>query len=129
MCEMMLNRRQFGCRVGLGAGWALAAMPARPVEAACGDVKPNEAKSDEANSDEAKSPQLDELSEAELLLALCRKRYADPRLTDDVAQRILNDLRGDLSRGRILSAWPLKNSDEPVFVFRAYRADGVGSAR
>jgi len=68
-------------------------------------------------------------SQESLLLNCLQQRYPSlqPRIPsepnhDEALQGILRDLRGDLARSRMLSQIPLKNSDEPSFVFRAYRS-------
>lgn len=57
------------------------------------------------------------------LLGAVLKHYADQRLDEAAINGILRDITGDLARGRVLSAFPLMNSDEPGYVFRAFRAD------
>lgn len=60
---------------------------------------------------------------AELLLLKSITQQYPSELYDDVAlQGIYRDLRGDAARGRILSDFSLKNSDEPSFVFQVYRS-------
>jgi hypothetical protein len=56
-----------------------------------------------------------------LLLNYLMQRYPSEHYDDVAIQGIYRDLRGDTARGRILSNFSLKNSDEP-FVFRVYRA-------
>lgn len=62
-------------------------------------------------------------SEAAYLLGLIMRRYADNRLDEVAVSGIVQDIYGDLARSRVLSSLPLKNSDEPGFVFKAWRAD------
>jgi hypothetical protein len=57
-----------------------------------------------------------------LLLTYLERRYPSEHFDDQAMRGIFGDLRGDVARGRILSEFPLKNSDEPAFVFRAYRS-------
>jgi hypothetical protein len=60
----------------------------------------------------------------ELLLLTCLiRRYPSDHFDETAIQGIYGDLRGDLSRGRILSEFPLTNADAPAFDFRAYRGD------
>ncbi len=61
-------------------------------------------------------------SEEVLLLTCLMQRYPSEHFDEAAIQGIFRDLRGDLARGRILSEFPLQNSDEPCFEFRAYRA-------
>ena len=50
------------------------------------------------------------------------RRYPSDHFDDKAVRGIFGDLRGDVARGRVLSEFPLKNSDEPAFVFQAYRS-------
>lgn len=49
------------------------------------------------------------------IVSLCPGDHWDEAMLQDV----LNDLRGDLARGRQLSAYPLSNSDEMALVLLA----------
>jgi hypothetical protein len=61
--------------------------------------------------------------EAAYLIGLITRRYPDERLDEVAVTGIVRDIYGDLARGRALSRYPLENSDEPGFVFQAWRAD------
>ena len=61
--------------------------------------------------------------EAAYLLGLIMRRYPDERLDETAVSGIVRDIYGDLARSRALSSFPLDNSDEPGFVFKAWRAD------
>ena len=61
-------------------------------------------------------------SEELLLLNLLIQRYPSENFDDAALRGIFGELRGDLARGRVLSAFPLRNADEPSFVFRAFLA-------
>jgi hypothetical protein len=61
-------------------------------------------------------------SEEVLLLTCLMQRYPSEHFDEAAIQGIYRDLRGDLARGKILSEFPLENSDEPCFEFRAFRA-------
>lgn len=61
--------------------------------------------------------------EAAYLLGLIMRRYSDERLDETAVSGIVRDIYGDLARSRALSSFPLDNSDEPGFVFKAWRAD------
>ncbi len=61
--------------------------------------------------------------EAAYLLGLIMRRYPDERLDETAVSGIVSDIYGDLARSRTLSSFPLENSDEPGFVFKAWRAD------
>ena len=57
-------------------------------------------------------------AEEVLLLTCLIQRYPSKHFDDSALHGIHRDLRGDLARSRILSQFPLKNSDEPGFVFQ-----------
>jgi hypothetical protein len=57
-----------------------------------------------------------------LLLTYLVRRYPNERLDEVAIQGIFRDIRGDVARGRALAEFPLRNSDEPAFVYSAYRA-------
>ncbi|MDA0920203.1 MAG: hypothetical protein O2945_14125 [Planctomycetota bacterium] len=61
--------------------------------------------------------------EAAYLLGLIMRRYPDERLDEVAVSGIVRDIYGDLARSRVLSSFPLDNSDEPGFAFKAWRAD------
>ncbi len=61
--------------------------------------------------------------EAAYLLGLIMRRYPDERLDETAVTGIVRDIYGDLARSRVLSSFPLDNSDEPGFTFKAWRAD------
>jgi len=54
-----------------------------------------------------------------LVLARIMEEFPSERYDEMVIENILNDVRSDLTRGRELSAFPLKNGDEPAIVFPA----------
>ena len=61
---------------------------------------------------------------AVLLLETIRQRYPDKQLdSQDVLQGIYSELRDDLARSKRLSSFPLKNADEPGFLFAAFPSD------
>jgi hypothetical protein len=57
-----------------------------------------------------------------LLLTYLVRRYPNDQLDEVAIQGIFRDIRGDVARGRALAEFPLRNSDEPAFVYSAYRA-------
>ncbi len=61
--------------------------------------------------------------EAAYLLGLIMRRYPDERLDEAAVSGIVRDIYGDLARSRVLSSFPLDNSDELGFAFKAWRAD------
>jgi len=79
------------------------------------DEQPHEADSDKDESDEP--------PEAAWVLGWIMRRYADERLDDAAVSGIASDIYRDLARSRTLSSFPLSNSDEPAFIFRARRAE------
>jgi len=52
-----------------------------------------------------------------LVLARITEEFPSDHYDDAAMEGILSDIRGDLARGRELSKFALKNSDEPAFIF------------
>ena len=105
-----VNRRDFARTIAV----ATAATAATSLEPASADDKPKQPSKPKAPP-EPPPP-------AALLLETIRQRYPDKQLDDqEVLQGIYSELRGDLARSRRLSSFPLKNSDEPGFIFSAFR--------
>ena len=59
----------------------------------------------------------------ELYLDVLRHRFPHEKLTPENLDLLRADIAGDLGRSRTLDKFPLKNSDEPGFVFSAWRQD------
>ena len=137
--EIRIDRRQFATSLGAGSS-AVAVVLASKLELSADDAAQNKTLTHQP--DTAPSPEKTQTpaaptqppapprpSQESLLLNCLQQRY--PSLPqplpseqnhDEALQGILRDLRGDLARGHMLSQIPLKNSDEPSFVFRAYRS-------
>ena len=104
-----VNRRDFARTIAA----ATAATAATSLEPASADDKPKKPSKPKAPP-EPPPP-------AALLLETIRQRYPDKQLDDqEDLQGIYSELRGDLARSRRLSSFPLKNSDEPGFIFSAF---------
>ena len=108
-----IDRRHFAAQLALGAGGLTAAMtPLAAISAA--EDQPAEKQPDDA----AAAP---ELPSAEvLLLTYLTRRHPSDHFDEAAIQGIFRDIRGDIARGKQLGEFPLKNSDEPAFVFAAY---------
>ena len=104
-----IDRRRFAESLVAGTG-AVSALIGSSLSLNAEDKPPAEAK-------EAPSRPSEEV----LLLTCLTQRYPSEHFDEAAIQGIFRDLRGDLARGRILSAFPLQNSDEPCFEFRAFR--------
>lgn len=59
----------------------------------------------------------------ELYLDVLRNRFPHEKLTPENLDLLRADIAGDLGRSRPLDKFPLKNSDEPGFVFAAWRQE------
>ena len=105
-----IDRRQFVETLLAGTG-AIAALISPSLSLADEDKPPVEAKEAAAARP----------SEEVLLLTCLMQRYPSEHFDEAAIQGIFRDLRGDLARGKILSEFPLENSDEPCFEFRAFR--------
>ena len=117
MSTNSVNRRDFAKRVAIGATVPLAATLETASVAA--DQKPQQAEKPQPE----KKPSAKQPAQADILLEVVTQRYPDKQLDETVLSAIRNDLRSDIARSKVLSSFPLKNSDEPRFVFAAYRND------
>ena len=108
MMSKDFDRREFARRLTLGAA---AAMPVAGATAIVG--------ADHEEKDKKKP-----VEPAELLLELVKQKYPE-HLDEPRLALIRKDIDGILARSKALSGFPLDNSDEPAFVFSAYRSDGV----
>lgn len=113
MSDQSVDRREFTKTLALGASLVpgLTWKEALPAE-----------KSEKADAPPAEEPR----SLADLVLEQLGRRHPDDRLTEAVLGNIRSDIEDDLARSRTLRRFPLKNGDEPAFVFAAYRSDGPG---
>ena len=111
-----VNRRDFARTIAA----ATAATAATALETSAADAPP---KTPQKPDDETKADP-DPPPPAVLALEIIRQQYPDKRLDDqDVLQGVYNDIRGDMARSRRLSGFPLKNADEPGFLFAALDSD------
>jgi len=109
-----LSRREFGMAAATVAGLSL--LPGW-VGAATPQEKPATGSADKpAPAAEAPS------AEAEALAGIVKMRYGT-RLDDAAMKEITRGLDGGLKGAAALRKVPLENSDEPAFVFRAWRGD------
>lgn len=70
-----------------------------------------------------KPPEEKRPTPADAVLLQAVVTYPDKRLDETALGEIRGDIQQHLSRSAALSRFPLKNGDEPGFVFAAYRAD------
>ena len=120
-----IDRRHFAAQLALGASLVTAAVSPLASASAVED-KPAADKS--KNGDKPVKKQPDEAAAPELppaeviLLSYLTRRHPSDHYDEAAIQGIYRDIRGDIVRGKQLSEFPLKNSDEPAFVFAAFRA-------
>jgi hypothetical protein len=69
------------------------------------------------------APEEKRLSPADAVLLQAVVTYPDKRIDETALGEIRGDIQQHLSRSTVLSSFPLKNGDEPGFVFAAYRAE------
>ena len=125
-----IDRRHFAAQLAVGASALTAAMTPLAAASAAEDkpVADKNEKGDtpaEKKPDEAAAPP--ELPPAEvLLLTYLTRRHPSDHYEEAAIQGIFRDIRGDVARGTQLSEFLLKNSDEPGFVFAAYRSQIPG---
>jgi hypothetical protein len=131
MSRSTVTRREF--TLALAGGAALAAEQSATLgqdvapQKAASASPPNEKSADDARQ-EKKQPAApveprEPPPEAAYLLGLIMRRYSDERLDEAAVDGIVRDIYSDLARSRLLSSFPLDNSDEPGCTFRAWRAD------
>ena len=120
--ESLISRRTFGKQVSLGTLLALGV----ESDDSCADDQ-NKDKKEGKPGDLLLAPERDEENGLpqveEAMMVILLQRYPHPKLTPDVQRQIYRDLVGDLARSEVLSGFPLKNHQEPGFVFRAFRQD------
>ncbi|WP_010583925.1 hypothetical protein [Schlesneria paludicola] len=123
-----LDRRQFTKQLATLSGAATTALLSTSISKAEGHPPPSDPANPVDAPAEAKPERKDDgreravhPSEELLLLHLLVQRYPSERLDDAAIRGIFGEIRGDLVRGRVLSQFPLKNSDGPSPGFRAYR--------
>jgi len=120
-----IDRRHFAAQLALGAG-ALTAAVSPLTSASAGEDKPAASKTEKGDKPAEKPPNeaaaAPELPPAEvILLTYLTRRHPSDHYDEAALQGIFRDIRGDVARGKQLSEFPLKNADEPAFVFAAYR--------
>ena len=121
-----MDRRHFAAQLALGAGGLTAGMTSLG-QANAADDKPAQTKTDGGEppaekQKEEPAPATESPSAEVLLLAHLIRRYPSDYFNEEVVAGIFRDIRGDVARGKLLSDFPLKNGDEPAFVFGAYRS-------
>ncbi len=124
MTERM-RRREFARQLTVGAGGLAAALTTNEglTREAIGEETPPAPKLPEEPAGKVDPPAP---PPEVLLLTYLVRTYPSDKFDDVAIQGIFRDLRGDLARGKLLSEFPLKNSDEPAFVFSPFRGtDGT----
>ncbi len=109
-----LTRREFASLVAVGSVLSGAALPAADP------AKPEKKPAEEAKTAPAANP-------IDLIIDLVKQQYPHERLDEAAIEEVRIDVRTHLSRSKVLSTFPLKNANEPGFVFSAWRADRVPS--
>lgn len=125
MKEADLNRRAFaGVLAGRTAAAALTVAATSSDAAFAQDYQKKKSESDAAGKNVLpESEPEEEVSETALLLGLILMRYPDDRLDETAIQGIIRQIHSDMVHSEILSSFPLENSDEPAFAFRAWTTD------
>ena len=109
-----VTRREFGMTAVTAAGLALA-------PGWLGAATPQE-KPATGNAETAAPPAEAPSAEAVALAGIVKLRYGD-RLDGAALKEITRGLDGGLKGAAALRKVPLENSDEPAFIFRAWRSD------
>ena len=114
-----LSRREFTRHVTLGAtALPIAACLDGGVEASASDAVKSPGKKPDGKSGGTKGPD-------DLLLEVVKQQYPHKHLDEKVLSSIRAEISANLAQSKILGEFPLKNSDEPVCTFSAYRGDAV----
>ena len=120
-----IDRRHFAAQLALGVGGLSAVMS--PLIVASAEDQPVQNKTEQTERPDDKQSEepaiASELPPAEvLLLSYLTRRHPSEHYDEESLPGIFRDIRGDVARGKQLSQFPLNNSDEPAFVFAAYRS-------
>lgn len=117
---LRMGRREFGRGVAFGACGIAGISLRNPVAA---EDQPT------GKSKELKRNETPEVAEERpvvppefLLLTYLMRRFPNEHFDKEALAGIYRDIRGDVARSRELQDFPLQNSDEPAFIFRAYSA-------
>lgn len=118
-----IDRRQFVenfiAATSAGALLLISSQPVAADDKVAEDKAVPEVPAEPAPEPPAPAQKPDYPAEEVLLLTCLVQRYPSKHFDDSALQGIYRDLRADVARSRILSEFPLKNSDSPGFVFSA----------
>ena len=118
--QTRIDRRRFARSLAFGST-ALAALIAVTAPLTAADPADREpSPNGDPAPHETATPVVPPSQEA-LLLTLLTQRYPSEHYDETALKGIYGDLRGDVARGKILSDFPLKNSDQPSPDFRVFR--------
>ncbi len=116
MNDPHFSRREFSQRVACSTGLAVSGLVGGAAEARGG---PQEKAGEKApGQPETPRPEPEDLQLRSLV-----RQYPAEHLTDDMLAGIRAGLRRNAQQAERLRAVGLQNSDEPAFVFRAYRRE------
>lgn len=116
-----VSRREFAKQLTVGTA-TLAAASSLPGTAGGSDTKKDKGMEQSSDKkDSKKEPAQRQPTQADLVLATILQRYPSENFNEEILGNMHRSIRGDIIRGSFLSRFPLKNSDEPGFVFAAYR--------
>ena len=123
--DSRIDRRRFTQKLAAGTGCLTAGLTVASAVGAETPPAPSLPEAPAAKSNHEPAPAEAPPPEVMLLTYLVRT-YPSDHFDEQAVQGIFRDIRGDLARGQLLAEFPLKNSDEPAFAFRAYRGtDGL----
>ena len=123
-----LNRRNFARSLAATAAATATAATAATAAATAAttlDTNADDADTGKKTPPPKKKPRPDPEPPppAALLLETVRQLYPHKQLdSKDILQGVYSELKSDLARSRRLSQFPLKNSDEPGFLFAAFQS-------
>lgn len=119
-----IGRREFGrWAVASGIATGLSVAPVGLSATLGAEDTPTPKKADDPKSG---APEPPPPPPEVLLLTYLLRTYPNDHFDEQSVQGVFRDIRGDVTRGKSLAQFSLKNSDEPVFTFQAYRStDGT----
>ncbi len=116
MADENFTRRDFARRLALGTG-SLALVSPRGM-AEDDDAQDTTSEADDQDTEQPPKPEPEDFLLASLMMS-----YPTEHLTDEMLAGIRAGLGRSRRQAERLRSVPLENSDEPAFVFRAYRKD------
>lgn len=117
-----ISRREFTGSISSSIAGAVAVTVAGTNAVLAGGVPTAGAAQKESSPPENPNPATSTL---DLITQIAVQEYPSKNLDAAAIEEIRADVRSNLFRSKVLSSFPLVNSDEPGFIFSAWRKDLV----